>query len=202
MAFPTVSVIDTFDRADENPLAGWTSPLYSGFGSAFKVEYNEATGAGPSPNAYRTAETIGPDLQVYMTIAGAGSSSNQITLSGRIANAGGSVDDYHVRFNRSGDVVTIERADSGANTTLGANMSHTLANGHKIGLEIVGTSISAYVDSGSGWVLLGTRTDSTHTAAGKVGLYAADEGTYIDDFAAGTVASATVRQLASAGVGT
>jgi hypothetical protein len=63
------------------------------------------------------------------------------------------------------------------------------ALGDKLGLECIGSTIAAYVFQSGAWSQLGTRTDSTYSAAGKIGVRLSDAGSNsrIDDFGGGTV---------------
>ena len=50
------------------------------------------------------------------------------------------------------------------------------ADGDKLGLVAVGTTIIAYTDTGSGWVELGRATDTTYQSAGYIGVRVQNDG--------------------------
>src|SRR5258708_29646870 len=65
-------------------------------------------------------------------------------------------------------------------------------------MQVTGNTISAWIDTGGGWKLVGSRTDSTYSQAGYIGaeLYGGTSRS-LDDFGGGTAG-----QIASAPVNT
>ncbi len=170
MAFPVNGIIDNFNRANEGPpMTGWADLI-----AGLVVAANVCDVGGPGLNAsYWTTIMTAADCEVYATIASVPASNRSMYVMARIADiAAPSFDGYALKFNKlSGtDTLQIIRIDNGTETVLGANFSQELAVGHKFGLEIVGTTLTAYVDTGSGWTSLGSRTDGTYSAAGYLGL--------------------------------
>jgi hypothetical protein len=67
--------------------------------------------------------------------------------------------------------VYIQRVDAGVVTQLGAKLYQEFAAGDKLGLQMIGSTISAYYQAaGNSWTLLGSVTDSTYSSAGYIGL--------------------------------
>jgi hypothetical protein len=199
VAFPTSSVIDTFNRANEDPLSDggkWSiGPDDFGGTNNLRVASNECfQGSATSSNGYRNDQDYGPDCEVYCTITVIPTTA--VVLYARCVNIGsGTTDGYAIYFdcNASPDVVLICRMDNDGLTVLGASitMGTSLVVGDKVGMEIVGSTIAAYAYQSGAWTQLGTRTDSTYSAAGKIGVRISDSGSNarIDDFGGGTVAA-------------
>jgi hypothetical protein len=200
MAFPTTGVIDSFNRADEDPLSDggkWSiGPDDFGGTNNLRVASNECLqGSATSSNGYRNDQDYGPDCEVYCTLATT-LPTTALLLYARCVNIGsGTTDGYAVYFNFSGtDDALICRMDNDSLVGLGSSIvpPAPYALGDKLGLECIGSTIAAYVFQSGAWSQLGTRTDSTYSAAGKIGVRIADSGSNgrIDDFGGGTVAAA------------
>jgi hypothetical protein len=196
MAFPTTGVIDSFNRSDEDPLSDggkWSiGPDDFGGTNNLRVVGNECWhGGATSSNGYRNDQDYGPGCEVYCTITNIPATA--VLLYARCVNIGaGTTDGYAVYFNFSGtDDALICRVDNDSLVGLGAAITPPApyANGDKLGLECIGSTIAAYVFQSGSWTQLGTRTDGTYTAAGKIGVRLSDAGanTRIDDFGGGTV---------------
>jgi len=184
--FPTTGVLDNFNRADGDDGANWNSTFW-GDGSPAIV--SNTVWASTSASAYWSPATYGPDSEVFETIV-TKQSSVRIYLFLRCVNPGAStLDCYTSVFEVSAgtDFFQIRRIDNGATTTLGANMSQEVTNGDSYGLEMIGSTLTQYYKTAGSWASLGTRTDSTYTAAGNIahGIY---NNVYRgDDFGGGTV---------------
>lgn len=188
MPFPTTGILDNFNRADENPITGWTA-LFNGF----RVVSNAMKGTTAGSNfAYYSAATYGPDCECYMTIATKVPTGGAMAVLARLVDTGsiGTIDGYilNVAVAAGTDTITIQRLDNGVGTTLGSSISQEVSNGDSIGIECIGSSISCwYKASGGSWTNLGTRTDSTYTAAGRVGVSTTtDTSESFDNFGGGT----------------
>ena len=187
MAFGATSIIDNFNRANENPMTGWANMTTSGL----QVVSNACTtsGAGLNSSYWNTIFT-GADCEAYVTIASDPASNRSMYVYVRLTDIGsGTTDGYAIKFNKlSGtDTLQLIRVDNGSETVLGANFTQELTAGNKFGIEIVGSTLTAYVNTGSGWTSLGTRTDSTYSAAGYAGLGIASGS--LDDFGGGVLSS-------------
>jgi hypothetical protein len=201
MAFPTTGVIDNFNRVNEDPLSdgGKWSIGPDDFGGTNNLRVNGDAcwmGTATSANGYRNDQDYGPDCEVYCTIAAVPTTA--ILLFVRCVNIGaGTTDGYAVYFNFSGtDDALICRVDNDSLVGLGSAIvpPAPFAIGDKLGLEVIGTTVAAYVFQSGSWTQLGTRTDGTYTAAGKIGLKLSDSGANakVDDFGGGTVGGGPV----------
>ena len=188
-AFPTTSVLDAFNRANEGPppSSNWTTGIDGGTGS-FTVTSNEARLTnGTLSSAYWNAANFGPDVEVYATI---GSSIGPSRLHFRIQQEGtAGHDGYALLAYTPTNELYIYRIDNGTQTQLGAAISQTISSGDSFGVSMIGSTITIYYKVGAGaWTSLGTRSDGTYTSAGKIGMAAFDNAEIrIDNFGGGTV---------------
>ncbi len=184
MAFPVNGVKDNFNRANEGPpMTGWAN-ITSGLVVSSNVCAPSSTG---SRSGYYNTILTTADCEVYATIGTAPANNRNMTLFARLHDiSGSSVDGYGLRLNKvSGtDTLQIFRIDNGTITNLGSAISQEMAAGNKFGLEIVGNTLTAYVDTGSGWTAVGNTTDSTYNVAGYLGIDIGGSGT-LDDFGGG-----------------
>lgn len=190
MAFPTTGLLDQFGRADGSLGASWVKLTFGGTGD-WAISSQRIYNAGSSLWAcYFWNTSYSGNAEAYFTIP---------VVSGDFgvgihANVTSAQDDcYDIYINPgSPDTWTIERADGGAWTALGASFTQDLADGCSIGLDHVDGSLSAYYKaSGGSWSTLATRTGDTTYTAGYPYIYAGSDGTWrMDDFGGGTVVAA------------
>lgn len=182
MPFPTTPILDNFNRGDEGPppSASWTDVV-----NGLEVNTNECAGDTVGTNrSYWNIRTFGGNCEGYYTISvhdvGSGIYARQ-TLP--------PMDDgYFVNASEWQDKVMIYRNDNGVDTKLGADINQVFANGDKVGIQCIGSSISAWFDDGgAGWGSIGTRTDDTYSAAGSLILYIEAQTGRADDFGGGTI---------------
>lgn len=186
-SFPTLPVIDNFNRANEAALAApWAGPLYSGEG---QLGLTSNTCDGSNGNGYYTT-TFGPDCEAYFTIPRKPTDGNSTSVFARIDSPGNSsIDGYAVRATASAgtDGVEIYRIDNETNVLLGGSgVNLEIVNGDALGISCVGSTIRSWYKPVSGeWAPLQTVTDSTYSAAGYLAMEAASNS--IDDFGGGTI---------------
>lgn len=190
MAFPTTPVLTTFAGADENPLSeGGNWPANVDTDDAdLQILSNQAAGTGAGINSMYWTTTYGPDCEVYVTVptVGAGDVASLVYL--RIAGQGTATPDgYQARVIMdfgSPHVCLINRMDDGAFTQLGANVEDgTWSNGDQLGMSAIGSTLALYRNG----TALGTRTDATYSAAGKLGLGCTTTTPRFDSFGGGSI---------------
>src|SRR5437899_2007498 len=194
MAFPTTCILDKFNRADENPLSNggkWSNPLIAGE-TSLQVISNTCRPNGPSSASsnWWSDASFGADTEVFITVSTAGAAADYVGITVRTVNENSASLDGYILYVTFPSTWQFFRLDNGAFTQLGANVTQTVASGDAMGLSIVGTTLTAYYKaSGGSWVSLNTRTDSTYTAAGHIGIDEKSAGptTILDDFGGGTV---------------
>lgn len=203
MAFPTTSILDNFNRADESPATGWPGVVDGNYSQSLKVVSNQGACIDATDAYPYWGTSYAADQEGWITVIGSGFCSLYARLN-PIANA--SVDGYEVEVDIAGDAVNIKRVDGAVSTLLGASISQAFASGDAIGIECIGNDVSAYYKPAAGaWSSsLGTRTDATYNQAGYPGLYLSQNTMIVDDFGGGEVvvaAGATHGPLLLLGVG-
>lgn len=197
MAFPTTGLLDTFNRANGALGANWTKGIYATTDSGLTITTNVvlSDGAGGRANAHGfwNPGTFGPDSEATLDVVSA--SGTVVGLWVRLTGTTGSMNGYAWKRDIGGATNEMSRYDAGAQTVLGVSTNGSgFAAGDSWGLEIVGNALKAYRKPSAGsWALeSGTsRTDSTYTGAGNIGVEVWGGGTSLDNFGGGTVTSAT-----------
>ena len=193
---PSTSVLDDFTHTD-NPLsdnANWggafdasTTDLRASSGN-----FVDTDGTPACSTSIYTASTFGPDMEAYATHGADAGSENKLFV--RIQSPGSSaVDGYMAEMSCGSDVIKVHRIDNGAETQLGSNISQVCAANDKWLLRIEGDTLTVDYDSGGGWTELATRTDSTYTGTGSIGIGACTSSQETD-FGGGTVSAASSRR--------
>lgn len=186
MAFPTTPILDSFTRGDQTGLgSGWTGTLWTGE-TDLDIVSNQAKSAASWRSSYRSAAPFGPDCEAYCTWQG-----QRVFLNLRMVQIGaGTMDGYQVGVTAALDGFVFYRVDNESGTQLGAAVTQALTAGDSFGVQIIGSTIYLYYKLAAGsWSLIGTRTDSTYTAPGYIGIEA-NLNAIIDDFGGGTVGGA------------
>lgn len=181
-AFPTAPLLDDFNRADANPAGGnWSSPVAVS-SDGVRVVSNQLGPTGLGGSGYWNVQTFGPDQEVRAKWPSVGLAQHQYL---RIVQPGvGTVDGYKI-FWLGSITAQIKRLDDGVETQLGADITISAADNDLVGARVIGTTISIYVNGVP--PASSTRTDSTYTGAGYIGLGLASGSGRWDDFRAGTL---------------
>lgn len=190
-SFPTTPILDNANRSDENPLTNsrWSSPSYGSFAN-LKVSSNtikQAVTAGSDGLMYWNTGNFGADEEVYVTISAISTTDNFVLLGARYTSTGNG---YKIDW-QAPSRIRVFRDDAGVRTQLGADITQTVVAGDSIGFSIIGSTITVWYKAAAGsWTSLGTRTDATYSAGGRLQLgqwLSADVASTIDDFGGGTV---------------
>lgn len=196
MAFPTTStILDNFNRADGYLTSPWALG-HSYLGSNLMlISTNQLRGSGSYIICYWNSSTYGANVEGYVTVVVNTTISNDGPyLCARLQQPGtGTLDGYCVAIENSGHSWKILRIDNGVTTQLGATVDPSSASGDKAGIEIIGSTITAYRYNGTSWSSVASRSDSTYSGTGYLGLYGgSDDNAYrLDDFGGGTVIADT-----------
>lgn len=191
MAFPTTSVLDDFNTGASQNLggvrSGWSTPIWTG-DSNWQTDAvpTKASPLGADSDVYRS-DVSAADTETWAVMATAiGSFFN---LWGRIT-ATGSPTGYYCQI--ISGTWTLGRYIAGTNTQLTPTFSQAVAIGDSVGLECSGSSIRAYYRSGGGaWTILATRTDTSITAAGTIGMEGSSTHS-ADSFGGGAIVPITI----------
>lgn len=197
MPFPTTSVIDNFNRANEGPppSANWSGPIRPGQPRLKVVTNQVVANADDNAEDYWSNATFGPDSEAYITIPTFSNDHSSVYLRLQAPGTAG-VDGYRELSSAFSSVTQIYRVDDTVHTQLGADISQAWSNGDAHGADIVVSTITAYrKPSGGSWGSLGTRTDNTYAGAGNIGLNMNSINQTGDDFGGGTIASAVFTKI-------
>mgnify|MGYP002786934899 CR=1 FL=1 len=192
VAFPTTGVLDNFNRANAGPplSANWTNDPAGLSVAGHQVVSNQASGDGWSAWSAQSFQ----NCEAFTTFTGG--SGTTIGLFARLAPTGASADFYTVEWGASG--LAIERiidAYGAGSGTLATSAIPGPSAGQKIGMRVTGTGasvlIEVFLDTGSGWSLALSATDTAGnriTQAGFIGVLTGGTITF-DDFGGGNVSS-------------
>jgi hypothetical protein len=186
VAFPTTSVLDDFNRANEGPppSASWSAPMW--WADNLKVISNTAGSDTTTGDAYWNAGTVGPACEAYADMTSLGSAAY---LGVRMTSPGGTADGYFY-FWRPGPNAEIARIDNGTRTRLGAAFDASTSAGDSLGISAVEDALTAHGKNGS-WSVVAERVDGTYLTSGYIGLGVDDTTTRWDNFGGGTVVVGT-----------
>jgi hypothetical protein len=197
MAFPTTGILDSFDRANENPLGNGN---WSAFGwdpaNPLQIVSFQCVNVGSGYGArYWSSSTFGLDCEVYATIV------TKSVTDGAVCSLWLRVQDPSVTDGEDGyeiatvvqsgtDVIAVTRRDNGSGTDL-LVINQEFSSGDSFGASIVGSIITVYYKSGAGsWGSIGTYDisgDATkYTTAGNLAISNYDGDTVLDNFGGGT----------------
>lgn len=192
MPFPTTSVLDNFNRADTLDLST-TNPSWEGttlFSHATcAISSNQVSHSG-NTNQNQLWSGSFQDAECFLTLNDIlGNSGNRVAVGVRFTGSGSTPNGYYVLYNHTTGQISLAKYVSGASTTIAGPTNITISNGSKIGISAIGTTITAWADTGSGWTSVLSVTDTSHSAAGKLWLYIRWGGSgnwFADDFGGGT----------------
>lgn len=219
-AFPTTSILDNFNRANENPLSTAGSlgaPIHTSDGTCKLVsnavqDDSLADGTG-SCAFYWDGANFGPGAEVYVKLVTPWQNNTSDFWLWMNGNSEGTtnVDGYqlYVPYNTGVWYYTVYRHDNNVSTELTPSFEAgpTFADGDQIGGEITaGGTITFYYKTAAGsWgpaAGVSTRSDTTYTS-GHIGASKGytDTTTSLDDFGGGTIVTSTRRTFMLLGVG-
>lgn len=184
MAFPTTGILEDGSGADEDPLdTHWDGthvfyPGDTGFFAKLSNQITDATGGGTdtssSYDGVSGVQQFSGNIEVWATIVQVSTvTGDQFKIGAANARNDPNMDGYEVNIVKAAgaDIVQIRRRDNVTPTTLGADMNQEISDGDSIGMEIIGSTISAYYKPAAGsWTLLGSRVDATYTGPWWIGV--------------------------------
>ena len=192
-SFPTTGILDTFNRANEDPLANGTWAVLKTGVPALKlvssaIQPSAQFGAG----SYWTPSSFGPNAELYATVPTFDTISDLIDLALRTSGAGGSsISGYEANFERRASGVRVSISKHVTNTvTLLTDLVEvsSWALGDGIGFSARDSRLTAWVRLSGVWQAVVSVHDSTLTAAGHsaIRIYTSAGSTILDDVGGGT----------------
>jgi Concanavalin A-like lectin/glucanases superfamily len=183
-AFST-PVLDSFNRANEDPLSGggnWANVITGASGRLKLVSNQVARGGGNG--AYWTPQTL-TDCEAYAILAVLPTSDDAGVLA-RIQDVSSGVTyDGYMAVAGPSNIRLYRVTDGNTEVQLGAvNVSWTA--GDQIGIRCIGTKIEAWAYQSGVWSKKISATDTAY-ASGALGLYESDLTARLDDFGGGAL---------------
>jgi Bacterial Ig-like domain (group 3) len=174
--FPTTSVLDTFSLS-AGPLSGnWQSPALQDASTVSIASSGQTVSSGGAASAIWKATTFGANQEAYMTVPVLPAAGDFCQVSGRISSLTGStVSMYFLRVTPSKNLWDLrKKLKGGASTSMGT-FTAPFAAGDSAGLQLDGSTITAWHESGTGsWTSVGSVTDTSITAGGYVSFTLGD----------------------------
>ncbi len=206
-SFPTTPVLDSFTRADEDPLAApaWealTCTAGTGTGGLrllSNVAARQAIGTGIGGQWWGTSVAQN-DAEVFATMTTAPTVAGDLLglgLHGAGCGNAGNRTGYGLEWtkkpsaNAAGDYITIDKAGFAA-ITKHALIWRDVAAGNKLGVQRKGKVNSVWLDVGAGWEWVAAvyHTLATESfSSGKLGLILHNTSPRADDFGGGAIPS-------------
>lgn len=176
---PTTAVLDTFTRADENPLSGggnWVQ-LDSAITGTVRLATNEVQVVAAAAAYYWTPGTFGA-FETYITISTYGT-NGAWGVGGRLVRSATGYGGYFLMLNRSGATtqatLTLRKNLPGdtpvTGTILGAKVISGFAAGDKFMLRGVGRFLECWSSIGGVWGRDIVAEDTLYMG-GSLGMYA------------------------------
>ena len=178
MAFPTTPIIDNFNRANEDPLAGYTK--VSGSGQLGIVSNQLVRTQAVAAYVVKDGLPVSPNQEAYFTIVTQGAAD---AISSVLLRATGDT------FYRVGIApgtpwkLVLERWDSGVDTPIGGSpvTVGTYNDGDQFGARINGSKIDAFLNG----LVIGSVEDANIASGEQIGLQVSASPWVVDNFGGG-----------------
>lgn len=202
MAFPTTAILDTFNRANENPIGGnWTNnALNEGANNQLKIVSNQcqAVTVGTSCEAYWNASSFTGDKEAYFKVITKPGNGQRFEIGFLQSPGTSNYVGYRALFiDNSGtgnDTVIINRTDTPATDVQLASVTNEFSANDILGISISASGVIKVWQNGN---QIATATDTTYTGAFYIELGIRDTTGVVDDFGGGVI----IKKLAALGVG-
>jgi Concanavalin A-like lectin/glucanases superfamily/Right handed beta helix region len=181
-------LVDNCNRT-ENPLAsGWAGPWNSTAPGAMLANGTTCM-AVTSTHSSAYWGTLQPADQVITATIPDATSAQYVRLAVRLQQPSGStatVDGYRCHWNANQG--RIQRLDNATNVELTPFVSAPLTDGDRFGCQIVGSTISLWINHlNAGWQQITSVTDTTYTGQGYAGIQVGATDLSLDDIRLGAV---------------
>lgn len=208
MAFPTTGILDNFNTGASQNLrsatrAGWASQGVWNFNGALATDAVPTNAVNSGADA-AWGTSFAADQEVFVTY-GAWSNTQAQSIFARLQALNTGAGTYYRLTRTSGtNDWFIMRAIAGVETGVASGFTQAVASGDSMGLECIGSTISAYYRSGAGaWVQKTTGTDTGVTGGGFIGIDNYTTLVSYDAFGGGNVVTGSSSHfLSTLGAGT
>jgi len=178
-------ILDSFNRANENPLSGGGN--WSGLSSGGAQLLNNAvasSGAGTTTSGWNGSYTGDVEARATVLI----STDNAGLVADASLNGSGQLSGYIWQWQGANSPATfaLYREDANAFTTLATFDGFSLDPGDQLALRVIGNSVQGWVYHLGSWQQVASATDTTYRT-GKIGVRPRGTTPIIDDFGGGPV---------------
>ena len=180
--------LDTFDRANENPLSfggRWGRGILGAPERSLRVISNQlASDRNSTATGRWNPAQYGPDSEASATVATLPGNGNAFRLYVRLQSPGSSAaDGYMLLYTQASgmDQVAIYRMTNGVLTAL-SSANREVGVGSRLLLRASGTALEAWVRGAAVWTRLSRVNDTTYTSSGFVGVGIRGRTGRLDDF--------------------
>jgi hypothetical protein len=190
MAPTLTAVIDSFNRANEDPIAnGWTGPFVPAQAQNRIVSNQMVKNAAAGSQSYWNTQ-FGPDAEVIAKVGIRPTSTNGLNLFCRMQNPNTTSRNaywFTSRAQSGTDQYELYRVQNGGFTQLGSTINGpNYSVGDKIALTAIGSTITGWIYQSGAWTQIITQTDTNVAGDGYCGGTIDDATGAWDDFIAGT----------------
>jgi fibronectin type 3 domain-containing protein len=176
LPFPRTPVLDNFARPAGALGIGWQTPGLADVGAIAIQSSGLTKSSSGAGSATWSTQTFTADQEAYMTVPTLPAGSNFIQVAGRVSNlTSSSVSCYFLRVTPSTSTWDLRKKINGGGSTSIKAFTAAFAAGDSLGLQEIGSTITAYRKPGAGaWVSVGTATDTTIAGPGYVSFTLGD----------------------------
>lgn len=175
--------LDTFNRANENPLAGgWSTTNSDGNATSMQILSNQlATISGAKEAMWNTAFPAAQEAYFTIPVLSGGG----FDLSVRMHNLGASKRGYMLEA--GGSNFQFYRFDNGVANTVGGTFGSAAASGDTYYIRCQGSTFEFWRNRASTWSQMAVRIDSTYNVSGKISCAIWNTTARADDFGGGDI---------------
>jgi fibronectin type III domain protein len=176
LPFPRTPLLDSFARPAGALGTSWQSPGLADPGTVTIVSTGVTKSGSGASSATWSTQTFGPDQEAYLSLSTLPSGNNFFQVAGRVSSLSAStVSCYFLRVTPSTGTWDLRKKVNGGGSTSMKTFNTPFAAGDSAGLQIIGSSISAYRKAGAGaWAPVGSTTDTAIPGAGYLSFTLGD----------------------------
>jgi peptidoglycan/xylan/chitin deacetylase (PgdA/CDA1 family) len=177
-------ILDSFNRANENPLSGGGNWSALSSGGAQLLNNAVASSAGTTTSGWKGSYS--GDIEARATVLI--STDNAGLMANATLNGSGQLSGYLWQWQGANSPATfaLYREDANVFTTLATFAGFSLDPGDQLALRVIGDSVQGWVYHLGSWQQVASATDTTYRT-GKIGVRPRGTTPIIDDFGGGPV---------------
>ena len=174
--FPTTSVLDSFSQSPGPLSSNWQSPGLQDAGKVSVPSSGETVSSSGTASATWKATSFGAGQEAYLTVPVLPAAGDYFQVCGRVSSlTGTSVSMYFLRVTPSKNLWDLRKKLNGGGSTSMGTFTAPFAAGDSAGLQLNGSTITAWHESGTGsWTAVGSVTDTSITAGGYIAFTLGD----------------------------